>query len=135
MNCMWKWKRSSVKINHKNCSYYLVFLLHQLYGKKDLSHLMIKTYFFYRFDWTIFVRQLPTTDAIPPSLVFEQKVTGIFANEPIYVKRSGLLSKVRIDRQIRIFFFSNILNPIFFNRCYLSCQALQEDLRPDLNRY
>jgi hypothetical protein len=38
--------------------------------KKALSHLMIRTYFFYRFDCS-FVRSLPTTDAIPPSLVFE----------------------------------------------------------------
>ncbi len=43
--------------------------------KKDLSHLMIKTYFFLQ----IFARSLPATDAVFPSLVNELKVTGICA--------------------------------------------------------
>jgi hypothetical protein len=79
-------------------------------SKMDFESLkMIKTNLFLLTDLTgpnIFVRLLPTTDAISPSLVSELKVTGIFAkqasspNEPIHhvLYVSGLLSKVRVDR-------------------------------------
>ena len=56
MNCMWKWKRSSVveiNLENLNSSHKFVYLI--IYSssccigverKEDLSHLMIKTYFF-----------------------------------------------------------------------------------------
>ena len=109
---MWKWKRSSVVKNEPQNSLVLFILrccINCMESKMDLSHLMIRTFLFLLqicLD-QYFVRSHPHTDAVFPSLVFEQKVTGTIANEPIlhvsYV--SGLLSEVRL--QIFQFRFNN----------------------------
>jgi hypothetical protein len=79
-----------------------VLLVALMYGEKEgfESFDDQNLFLFYRFDWTQYFRSLPATNAVFPSLVIELKVTGIFANEPIHhvFIRSGLLSKVRIDR-------------------------------------
>ncbi len=124
MNCMWKWKRSSVVKNEPQNSLVLFILrccINCMESKMDLSHLMIRTFLFlYRFDWTIFVCSLPATDAIPPSLITSRRSPApsqtsrfAFHTFPDFCPRL---------ESIRILFFS------IFNRRYLSYQTQQEDL-------
>jgi hypothetical protein len=66
-----------------------VLLVALMYGEKEGFESFEDQNLFLFTDLTgpnNFVRSLPATDAIFPSLVTELKVTGIFANEPIHVK-------------------------------------------------